>query len=100
MARIERDPPGMIERERSRRARECRNETQIWPIAMLGNRWHLCRGDRARAGCRTEMSAREHERLDRRSRSQDFRPRQSAVCVDVQLQRLVQIADIEIPLDM
>src|SRR4029453_3647753 len=47
---------------------------------------------------RTGVRWREPERFDRGPRSQNFGPGQRAIAVDIQLQGLVQIADVEIPL--
>ena len=98
MARVEREPSGMIERERPGRARERRDESQIRSVAVLGDRWNLSGFRRTRTAGRAELCTLEYEGFDCRSRRDDLRPGQRAVTVLVQLQRLMQIADVEVPL--
>ena len=87
----------MIEDERPGGAREGREESQVGSVAVLGDRRNV-RGDgRTRTAGRAEVRPREHESLDRGARSDDLRPGHRAVAVFVQLHRLVQIADVEVP---
>ena len=81
----------------ARRARKRRDESEIRSIAVLGDRRNLSGFRRTfTAGC-AELCTREYERFDCGSRRDDLRPGQRAVTVLVQLQRLMQIADVEVP---
>jgi hypothetical protein len=97
VAGIELEPSGMVKRERAANAGEGRDHTQMRTCAMFGDCRRFACDDAAFTSCGGQMRPRENLRFDRDASLGDLAPTQHPIAVGIQVQQLVQVAQVEVP---